>query len=100
VNRDGGESDVVAERSGAGTPKAPRPIPADWPDSATNPAIATPEMVPSETETGTGTGTGTDAEAEADAAAESDDRAKGDEPTAADGAGAEKEVRSEAGPTG
>ncbi|MEV0597456.1 hypothetical protein [Nonomuraea cavernae] len=25
----GGESDVVAERSGADTPKAPRPIPAD-----------------------------------------------------------------------
>lgn len=29
ANGMGGESDVVAERSGAETPRAPRPIPAD-----------------------------------------------------------------------
>ncbi|MFI7703634.1 hypothetical protein [Nonomuraea sp. NPDC049480] len=32
-----GESDVVAERSGAGTPKSRRPIPADPPDQLDEP---------------------------------------------------------------
>ena len=36
-NRAGGESDVVAERSGATTPMAPRPIPADPPDAQDEP---------------------------------------------------------------
>ncbi|MEV6154656.1 hypothetical protein AB0L53_30340 [Nonomuraea sp. NPDC052129] len=87
VNRDGGESDVVAERSGAGTPKAPRPVPADWPDTDTNPAIPTPEI--------------TAPEPEAEAAVDAERRAEtGEEAGEEAGDGGEKEVRPEAGPTG
>ncbi|MFG1684531.1 hypothetical protein ACGFNP_30510 [Nonomuraea sp. NPDC049269] len=85
VNRDGGESDVVAERSGAETPKARRPVPADWPDTDTNPAIPTPDIteVAPETET--------EATADAERRAETGGEA---------GGGGEKEVRPDAGPTG
>ncbi|WP_433518071.1 hypothetical protein ACQP2T_22530 [Nonomuraea sp. CA-143628] len=83
VNRDGGESDVVAERSGADTPKAPRPVPADWPDTDTNPAIPTPEITAPETE--------------AEATVDAERRAETGEEA---GDGGEKEVRPEAGPTG
>ncbi|MEU7743419.1 hypothetical protein [Nonomuraea sp. NPDC049158] len=87
VNRDGGESDVVAERSGAGTPKAPRPVPADWPDTDTNPAIPTPEI--------------TAPESEAEAAVDAERRVEtGEEAGEEAGDGGEKEVRPEAGPTG
>ncbi|WP_225301095.1 hypothetical protein [Nonomuraea aurantiaca] len=130
LNRDGGESDVVAERSGADTPKAPRPVPADWPDTDTNPAIPTPEIIAP----GTDSAPEADAEADgdaaagtgADAAAAADGDAGSDAAAAADGeavpetgtdakadaekragtgeetgdGNGEKEVRPDAGPTG
>ncbi|MFG1708986.1 hypothetical protein ACFLIM_37905 [Nonomuraea sp. M3C6] len=40
---DVGESDVVAERSGASTPRTRRPVPADTPDELDEPE---PEEVP------------------------------------------------------
>ncbi|MEV1244911.1 hypothetical protein ACIBO2_41795 [Nonomuraea sp. NPDC050022] len=107
VNRDGGESDVVAERSGAGTPKAPRPVPADWPDTDTNPAIPTPEIIAPGTETGTEPESEDEAgaEPESDAASGAEAEATADAERRADtgeeaGDGGEKEVRPEAGPTG
>ncbi|MEV0353708.1 hypothetical protein AB0H88_48840 [Nonomuraea sp. NPDC050680] len=87
VNRDGGESDVVAERSGADTPKARRPVPADWPDTDTNPAIPTPEINGPDTDTDGDTAAATDADRRAGTGEEAGD-------------GGEKEVRPEAGPTG
>ncbi|MFD1543315.1 hypothetical protein [Nonomuraea guangzhouensis] len=87
VNRDGGESDVVAERSGADTPKARRPIPADWPDTETNPAIPVPDITAPEPEAEATADVERRAETDGEAGEEVDD-------------GAEKEVRPEAGPTG
>jgi hypothetical protein len=107
VNRDGGESDVVAERSGADTPRARRPIPADWPDTETNPAIPTPEIIAPatdpesdtapESEDEAGTEPEADAAPETEAEAEAERRADTGEEA---GDGGEKEVRPDAGPTG
>ncbi|MEV0148890.1 MULTISPECIES: hypothetical protein [unclassified Nonomuraea] len=70
------ESDVVAERSGAGTSRSGRPIPADPPEAQSA----------SDTDAG--------ADAGEEAAAEPD----GERQTG--GAGEEPEVRPDAGPTG
>lgn len=115
MNRDGGESDVVAERSGAETPRARRPILADWPDTETNPAIPVPEITAPATETESDTAPESEAEAgtepesdaapKADAAPETEAEATADAERRAEtgeeaGDGGEKEVRPEAGPTG
>ncbi|GAA2314922.1 hypothetical protein GCM10010149_78170 [Nonomuraea roseoviolacea subsp. roseoviolacea] len=76
------ESDVVAERSGAGTPHTGRPVPADPPEAQAG------------SEAGSGAGSGaeggdTDGEAAADGGAD-----RGGE------TGEEPEVRPDAGPTG
>ncbi|HUR04727.1 MAG TPA: hypothetical protein VM347_19445 [Nonomuraea sp.] len=97
MNRDGGESDVVAERSGAETPRARRPILADWPDTETNPAIPVPEITAPATEAESDTAP----ESEAEATADAERRAEtGEEAGEEAGDGGEKEVRPEAGPTG
>ncbi|WP_336214254.1 hypothetical protein [Nonomuraea sp. LPB2021202275-12-8] len=73
----GGESDVVAERSGASTERARRPIPADPPEARDDPAA--------------------DDEA-SDEASDEDESAEEDEER--DGGDAGEETRPDVGPTG
>ncbi|MFI6789107.1 hypothetical protein ACIBG4_17455 [Nonomuraea sp. NPDC050383] len=74
------ESDVVAERSGAGTSRSGRPIPADPPEA----------QAASEAEAGAGAGE----DAGEEAGAEPDEEGR------TGGVGEEPEVRPDAGPTG